>query len=146
MDPLSIAASIVALFQAGDRLSGLLAKLRPLLTAPEEVNALVNEVSDIKIVLGDLETSIRDLTESNSLPEERAEHLHRIFNNLATVLLQLETLIADCFLKLSRQRGIGRPKVHRMAWVRKRSQVEKLRQQLRDLRSTITAQLAGVNL
>jgi hypothetical protein len=88
----------------------------------------------------------RDLTESNWLSMERTEHLQRIFDNLATVLLQLETLISDCFLRLSGQRGTGRPKVHLMAWVRKRSQVEKLRQQLRDLRSTITAQLAGINL
>jgi hypothetical protein len=62
------------------------------------------------------------------------------------ILHQLEALLQQRLIRLPDPTGAGTQRVRRLAWVKKRGQVEKLRQRLRDLRLTIAVQLSGVNM
>ena len=146
MDPLSITASIIAVLQAGDRFTSLLAQIKPFFEAQEEVESLSNEVNELQLVLGDLREALPDLPASGTLPVNKIDVLHGLIREGEATLLQLEALIQQRFIKAPDPNGMGTRKVRRLAWVKKRGRVEKLRRRLRDLRLTIAVQLASVNL
>ena len=53
-DPLSITASVIAILGAADSVRKVLSKIRLLNASPDELLALINEVSDFKVVLYDV--------------------------------------------------------------------------------------------
>ena len=57
-DPLSITASIIAVVGAAECVTKTLAKIRSIRNAPDELLALINEVSDLKIILSDIQNYI----------------------------------------------------------------------------------------
>jgi len=146
MDPLSITASVIAILQAGDRLTTLLGQIKPFFEAREEIDSLFNEVSELHLVLGNLRNTLTDPPSSEFLSTNKVDTLHRLVKDGEATLLQLEELLQHYFVRLPDQNVLGVRKVRRLAWVKKRGQVEKLRRRLRDLRLTIAVQLGSVNL
>ena len=67
MDPLSIVASAVAVFQAADRLGGLLGSVKPFLNATSDVLELLHEVQIIRNALGDLQMTLTTALPSSVL-------------------------------------------------------------------------------
>ena len=61
-DPLSIAASIIAVVGAAEGVGKTLTKIRNIRNAPNEILALINEVSDLRVILNDLEGFITQNT------------------------------------------------------------------------------------
>ena len=59
-DPLSITASIIAVLGAADSVSKVLSKIRIFNDSPDGLLALINEVSDFKVVLYDIERHFRN--------------------------------------------------------------------------------------
>ncbi|KAK0623673.1 ankyrin repeat-containing domain protein [Immersiella caudata] len=150
MDPLSIVASIVGITQAADRVLVHLSKLKPILTAPRDIQALVDELTDLSRVLEHLKDAINNLprTESNTakISADVYETLHGLVNGGGAALLMLEHMIENDFLKLSAKKRDGELKVHRLAWARKIGEVQQLRQRLRDVQLIIMVQASCINL
>ena len=59
-DPLSLTASIIAVLGATDSVGKALSKIKYLKESPNELLALINEVSDFKIVLYDIKRHLCD--------------------------------------------------------------------------------------
>jgi hypothetical protein len=134
MDPLSIAASIIAVCQCGDRVLELISKARRYLRVPEEIDTLVLELRRLKIVLGVIETAtstLVGLSEHATVVQHILLDCDRIVNNLEDVLSTCRVGNAEKFRTTNGHRV-------RLNWVRKRSKVENLKQQLRDAVASLT--------
>jgi hypothetical protein len=143
MDPLSIVASIIAVIQAADRVGSLLSKLRCLSNAPLELHALVNEVSDMRIVLYDLRATLRDIGAWDTLPPERLMHLKKFVISSEAKLNEVEMLISGRFI--TEAPVGGKVKINRTAWVRRKGHVNSLKNELRELRVAISTSLTAIN-
>ncbi len=136
MDPLTIIASAIAVGQAGDRLTGLLLKAKRLLEAPDEVDGLVNEIADLKLVLSSLRSTVSDIRRCSD--SDSPNSLSKLVEACGSIVLNLEELVAYSFSAPS-------GKVDRVSWARKKNRVEKLRLRLRELKSALAVHLASIN-
>jgi Fungal N-terminal domain of STAND proteins len=139
MDPISIVASIIAIAQAGDRLVQLIPEIRLYFTALEQIDALVDEVSDLRLVLDTTRAS------ASNLPDV---YITGLENSLATcnhIVLELERILNSFLDRPPRASGLVQTQVHRMRWMKKKARVERLRQRLRDAKSTLMLQLLSIN-
>jgi len=91
MDPLSIVASAVALFQAADRLGSLLGSIKPFFNAARDVAALLNEVHIIRNSLEELQATA---TIDISAPPEHPPRLQGAIAICLRHVSQLEHLIS----------------------------------------------------
>ena len=141
-DPLSVAASIIAVVSAVDTAYKTLAKVRSLRNAQNEILALNNEVADLRVTFSYLDSYI------HSHPEKSAQ-LHPQLLSLSTTLdrakaqvLALETLLHDRFIK--RGPPGSKLKVSGLRWLRAKETVENLQKNLRDRRLDIVTQLTVI--
>lgn len=150
MEALALIGGILAFIQTGDRLVTLLDQIRPLAEAPNEINSLINEITQLNTVFRDFETALEDVS-SNSIPShhERYANMAQTVEEGNNTLLKLQSLISDVFLKSQGRHSDGKskvPRVNRISWARKREDVQRLRQQLRDVRLTMLVQLGSLEV
>ena len=141
-DPLSITASIIAVVTAIEGVSKTLAKIRNAHNAPYELSALVNEVSNLRIVLNDVYTHLESES-SRPEPLKSIRHMVEVLERAKDTLLRLDQLI---YRKLTKHDSTSaNPKVSRYEWIKARSIIENYRQSLRDIKLDVIAQLAILN-
>jgi hypothetical protein len=146
MDPLSIVASSIAVVQAADRVAGLLSNIKPFLEAANDLDKLIQEVAGLKILLSDLQSSSQEVLRLMSSSPERIQILESLVNEGLAVLLELERMIEYEFKRLPNQNAPGKSKVHRIRWLRKAGDVQKLKGQLLDVKSSISVQIGSTTL
>lgn len=147
MEPLSIASSVIAIGQAGDRITGLLISVGTWIDAPDEVDVLINELADVKLVLSLVQDFERHLRTSDSSPSaEDAVSLAKLLDGCKTIVLDLEKLVAYDLVRDCRFDEAGRRKVHSTRWVAKRNKVMSLRRRLRDQKGLIQLALTNCGL
>lgn len=140
-DPLSIVSGIVAVLQGADSLFDLLKKAnRAYWAASDEVLALVNEISDIRLILNEHNNIVEQL---NHISEEPRIRLNQLLDETKKKILQIEILIQSIF---TRPKDLNETEISKFSWVRKKSQVDKLRRELKDLRQSIAEHFAVINL
>jgi Fungal N-terminal domain of STAND proteins len=143
MDPLSIVASAIALFQAASRLGSLLGTIKPFLDAPNDVAALLHELCSVRNALEELQSTV---TANNPGSLRGGKSLH---GPIATCLLHvssLEDLISKtCKLKETSGEVIM-VDVKRAVWLRKKGEREKIKLRLRDALSALQLAIASLNL
>lgn len=139
MDPLSIIATTISIGQAVDRITSLTAKAKRYRDAPEDISALIAEIADLKLVLDKLQST------TANFPVQDLPTLKRLLDSCGANVLQIETLIREAFVKPGSPEDTSKLKVHRFAWVRKKHEIERLREQLRDSRALLGLQLVGIN-
>lgn len=92
MEALALIGGVLAVIQAGDRLVTLLDQIRPLFEAPTEVDSLINEITRLRAVFGDVETTIRDVSPSVILShQERYTSIAQVIKQGNDVLLELQS-------------------------------------------------------
>ena len=141
-DPLSITASAITILGAVDNVCTALSKIRILRDAPDELLALNNEVSDFKVVLHTIERHFDGHGETgrtSAIASESLSNLSSLINRAKDPITKLEELIEYRFKKAPFDDGHFR--VSRTEWLRARSVVERLRQNIRDSRQNIQAQM-----
>ncbi|KAF7510396.1 hypothetical protein GJ744_006675 [Endocarpon pusillum] len=139
MDPLSIIAITISIGQAVDRITTLTAKAKRYRDAPEDISTLIAEIADLKLVLDKLQST------TANFPVQDLPTLKRLLDSCGANVLQIETLIREAFVKPGSPEDTSKPKVHRFAWVQKKHEIERLREQLRDSRALLGLQLIGIN-
>ena len=93
-DPLSITASVIAILGAADSVGKVLSKIRLLNASSDELLALINEVSDFKVVLYDVGRNFRDPSMTNHpVTADQHAHLVDLIDRGKGILLQLEQMI-----------------------------------------------------
>ena len=142
-DPLSITASIIAVVGAAEGVTKTLSKIKNMRHAPDELLALINEVSDLRIILSDIHSYIVENTERPQIPYERLQHVTIFVNRAKEKLLQLDELIQ---YRLTKPESVtDQIKISRREWARAKTTIERFQQNLRDIRLNIIAQMTVVN-
>ena len=134
MDPLSILASAITLSAA---VSATVEQLRALHSADHELQAIVNEVSDIQVVFNCIEETIQERQAYGRLPQDRLRGLSTLLLSSKTTLTALDSLIKDRLIRA--YKADGEPKAARLSWLRQRNRVKALLEELRSTRINITA-------
>ena len=134
MDPLSIIASTITV--AGVVAAGL-EYARTLENAGREVHLLINEVSDIRIVLMEIESAIRSRLHHQRLPHGSDESMCKLLSSAKHNLQQLDDVIKNQ-LKFCRS-SKGQVKVARLAWFRQKSRIGSILEELRRTRTNLSA-------
>ena len=143
MDPLSIAASIVALIGAAESIAVGINKLASLKNAPASVLALNNELSDLRLVLAE----IQPLLEKHYTATAGNGTLRVGFSGGSTVLLsiqrakiklvELEVIVRN---RLMVRMGV----VDKLSWAFEQEKILRAKDDLRTARLNITAALGVV--
>lgn len=143
MDPLSIVASAIAVFQAADRLGSLLGSIKPFLNAPNDVAALLNEVHIIRNSLSELQATA---TIDISAPPKHPPRLHGAIAVCLQHVSQLEHLISKACQFEEKSNGVVLADVKRLVWVRKKGEMEMVKLRLRDAISALQLAISSLNL
>ena len=144
-DPLSIAASIITVIGAADSVGKVLSKIKIARNAPAEVLALQNEISDLQLVLEDV--NLCNWGERRVQPStisERFKRLEILITRTESRLCELNRILNHRLIRTHSVTGV--PLVSRAIWLRVRGAVEDIRCSLRVARQDITLQLASINL
>ena len=140
-DGLSLAASIFAVLGAADGLSRVLSQIRRLRHAPNELLALINEVSDLRIVLGGIQTYAIQNEYDLHLSQNHVRDLMVLTDRAKETVLELDKLIHYRLIKPQH----GTVKLAKTEWLKGATRVERLRHQLRDSRLNIATQMVLIN-
>ena len=143
MDPLTITAALVQFIGFSGSCAKLLRRvIRDANQAPDEILALSNEISDLNILLSDLEATNRVIGQARS-PEARLEVSDAISAQLVkarSILVLLESLASELFTTLPGERL----KFQRYKWLRKKSSVIDLQHGLTGVKRSLALLLASI--
>ena len=141
MDPLSIIASVISLSSA---VSKTLEQLRALHSANHELRAIINEVSDIRVVFSFIEETINQRQAYQRLSQDHLCSLLRLLESSKSTLTVLDTLVKDRLIRASTLGGD--PKAARLSWLRLKNRVKSLQEELRSARTSISAIWGASNM
>ena len=140
-DPLSIIAGIIAVIGAAQSVGRTLNRIRDITNAPNEVLALSNEISDLTVVLKNVETYVTS-ADGAAISPENLEHLSVLARRAQSTLAQLERIMHN---HLPEPGGaIRRGSLLRLQWALLKPNVDGLRVDLRDIKLSIIVQIATV--
>ena len=140
MDPLSITAGAIALLGACTQASGTFMKIRRLKEAPAIIQSLNNEISDLHLIILD----INDMIEKAKIKRLTFSHVDkRIFELCSSTLNQarekvqeVEGLVHYSLLKAGREEYL---KINKVIFLQEYKNLSLLQADLRDIRQKITA-------
>jgi hypothetical protein len=133
MDPLSFTASLIAVIgtaaTVAQELNALQASLRD---ASGLLSALINEISDLRIILKACSSAVTELYRSANTanPPTPLADAEKILNRTKCHLEDLEKTILSCFKGSSDLSNISRGV--KLRWLREKGKVERLQGKLRD--------------
>ena len=143
-DPLSIIASIIAVIGAAEGVTKTFQKIKNIRKAPSELLALINEVSDLRIVLANTESHLnQNAVTSKSQPLNHLQHLAVLLQRAKNQLLQLDELTQYRLIKADSR--LESMKVSRREWATSKDTIENFRRSLRDIRLNIIGQMSVLN-
>lgn len=145
MDPLSVAASIVAVVGAAATVARELEKLRRTLKdASNTLCSLVNEVSDLQLVISACESAVEDLAQYNGDCSAPLSTATSVLERAKRDLFELGSLVSSCLKPSSSGAGVQQVRVARVRWLKASAAAEKLQTRLRDSKQEILM-LLGAN-
>lgn len=140
MDPLSVTASIVAVVGAASSVGRTLSKLASLRGAPNTIQALNNEIEDLRLILQEIDTLLRrDIDSSGpSLHQSLSSALQRAKDKLLEleVILEYQVMTVD---------DHGNAAVNRFGWARQQTTIQRIQEDLRSIRLDLIAALGLLN-
>ena len=142
MDPLSITASCISVVAVAGTATRGLKKLRDLTIVPEIILSIVNEVSDLTLVLQDIRLNFHQ--ESLHISKSAVTTTERLLDRARTELLELDQIIN--YRLLLSPKGNGELTFSRAAWIFEERRVRQLQANLRTIRLDIAASFAALNL
>jgi hypothetical protein len=137
MEPLSIAASAVALATVASQLVKALVRLRDAVRSDHVVLALANEVSDVELVLRRLGRVLR------SVPEKSNPEYDDLFRSTECIRERLEEANSFIRQRLDAKDLIERVKLEKI-WHRETSPLKKVQHELCSIRRSISLQLESI--
>jgi ankyrin repeat protein len=137
MDPLSTLASIIALIQLVDGLVGGLKLVGSLHDAPSEAKVLVDELSDLQLVLHQI-ASLAD--QRSSVPKSLSDLFSTLIARTGKTLHSLDALLQKSVF------NNGNGKSSRFAWLRHSDRINNLRAGLRDNKLSLSLLITSATL
>jgi hypothetical protein len=108
MDPLSIVVSVIAMAQAGDRIMQLVQRIRQYFNASEQIDALADELSDLRLVLDTVQKA------ASNLPTAYFAGLKKALHGCNRTVIELETLLADLSFRSAKVSSSLQSQMHRV--------------------------------
>jgi Fungal N-terminal domain of STAND proteins len=139
MEVLGTVAGVIAVAQAGDRVIQLLSRIRLYFNALQEIDALILDVTDLRMVLSMMESA------ASNLPRSYLIGLGKVLNRCSQIVLELEKTLNEFHKERLESNVAARTQMNRIRWLKKRNKVERLKEQLRDAKSTLTLQMLIIN-
>jgi hypothetical protein len=141
MDPLSIAASAVTLAGAAGAIVKTLQYLNSLRQCGGELHSLINEISDLRLVLLQIDLIARENENRDILPTSLTSTLQAILGTANSRLQELSQLVHSRIL-CSQAPGQN-SKISRVAWIKEKGRLRALQKNLKASKLDLTA-LIGV--
>ncbi|KAI9886441.1 MAG: hypothetical protein M1823_001759 [Watsoniomyces obsoletus] len=146
MDPLSISASVITLLVAVGKTGEGVQKLFRLADAPDELATVTNDIAEFRGILSQVRDVTRSIEESMPDSSNALESIRPTIDSARQDVQELDELV-EYQLKRSDDRDKkGRLKVARGTWLRKKDQLEQLRQRLRTRMVAFTAALSTLHI
>ena len=142
-DPLSIAASVITVLGTADGVNKTLARIRTLADAPRKLLALMNEVSDLTLVLGDIGIFVKQTGERKQSQGETLQHMNTLVERTKDKLLELDQLLHYHLLKPDSTPE--KIKMSKREWATAKNKIEDFRRSLRDIRMDLVSQMLVLN-
>ena len=140
-EALSLAASIIAVLGAAEGVAEGILKIYSLRSAPDKLLALNNEISDLQILIYDVQRYTRSTTQ---VPQEQVQGLATSIDRAKEKLLQLDELIQ---FKILKPRILhDKLNISKREWLKAVKVIDRSRQSSRDIRSNITTRFSLINL
>lgn len=108
-----------------------------------EVLALINEVSDVRVVLNEQKTALIDSPIHKERSKDAKNALRGVLERIGCKVIQIEKLVQK---SLNRSGKTSFSKSRRFAWVRKKAEVSILHQELQTLKTAAMEHFALINL
>jgi hypothetical protein len=141
MDPLSVIGSTVAILQAIGMLVELIGQVKRFRNAPEDINALMEELSCLASALRNLQQIPRTLLLHQS------QSLQALLDSCRSMLQSVEDQMKAVLFGLPEGTDVGhRLKFSSLSWMRRKGEIDRVRQRLRNLTTVLALHLAGLNL
>ena len=145
MDPLSITASVIAVVTVTAKVTNSLSKLRGLREADDLIHALMNEVTTLRAISAQIEAVARQYQDSLSSEQFAClEQLKQMLRAAKVKLEELDNIIHYRLIQPPDDGGIQ--KLSRRAWLRHKTDVQRIQQELRTLRQDISTLIETLNL
>lgn len=142
MDPLSIAASIVALVAAAASTAHAFEELRSLCkTLPGRLHALSNEVSDIELVLRQVASVVESRAGDPAL-EEQGEHIRHLLDQAGSKLRELKTIV-DTFTHVAKTTKTLFSQAY--AWRKNLPRLQVLQEDIKTVKCSLNIMLGASN-
>lgn len=138
-----LVGSIITVVSTADNIVKTLARIKNMSDTPAQLLALINEVSDLSILLSDADRYARQVSQHSSGNFDQLEHLALFVDRAKSQLQKLDELIHYKLTKADST--IDLPKISVHNWMKAKSTIEEHRQELRDARLNIASQLALIN-
>lgn len=141
MDPLSVTAGAIAVAQA---LTSGLKTFKTIHDAGAEIDALVDEISEVKLIIVDVEKAILDRERCESIGPARTESMNRL---IASAKVMLDTLNAIVNRKLMvPSMTVGETRIARLSWLRQKTNIQRQQDSLRQTRERLSTFLDAQSL
>ena len=142
-EPLSIIANLIAVLGAVEDVGKTLAKIPSRHTVSDELLALINEISDFKIVLSDIQSFVVLNTKRlQDFPDE-LQNMLILTDRAKKILAQLDELIQYRLVKPDST--LNQLRVSRRQWLKANNTVKRFRRELRDVRLNFVTQMIIIN-
>ena len=129
MDPLSVTAGAIAVAQA---LTSGLKTFKTFHDTGADIDSLVDNISEVKLVIVDVEKAIFDRERCEPISLARTELINRL---IASAKLKLDTLNAIVNRKLiSPSMTVGETRIARLSWLRQKANIKRQQDSLRQTR------------
>ncbi|MCJ1358280.1 MAG: hypothetical protein MMC33_008279 [Icmadophila ericetorum] len=138
-EPFSLAVGIISVIRAADSIVNSLNSIRAALA---DLLALINEISDLRVVLQDVDQYSKDDLQADLGPHaQQLRHLCALVDQAKSHLSKLDSRTNTTFI----QSANGHNSVSRMKWFKAQDTITALRCRLRETRLNIAIQLAVIN-
>ncbi|KAL8939962.1 MAG: hypothetical protein Q9216_003068 [Gyalolechia sp. 2 TL-2023] len=136
MDPLSVTASTLTILGALDTAFQLIRQYRD---APNQLEALNNEIVDITAAVTEASRVITESQSQGFLASEKVSHLNLALSKIQDKARKLEALLRRCIPTASSKGG----RTSRISWLKVKAKVQNLQQELRAGRFDLLVALAA---
>ena len=150
MDPLSLTAGIIAVLGVGGQVAKGIEKLATARGTPDLVLALNNEISDLQVVVLAIEDLFnKQQTTGIPFPGNRTSEANLdtcITNSLSQasgIVVDLEAFYTR--LNVVTSKSTGTINFEKSLWIRKQRKIEKLKEDLRNVRLKLMTALGALN-
>ena len=146
MDPLSVAASVIAVVQAVGSIGKIVKTIRSLGNAPAEFLVLLNELSVIQAVLEQVKSSLQQLqTSPISTTSDNLSVVKFLEQELAQFSEDLKELAKRFITSINGRDRDGLPRISKANWYREKATITQLRQKAQDVQSQLTLAFTVTN-